>query len=121
MSDQNALVLLRARSHDMIRVTFYPRSFPLSLPRREFPRPKVMRRKRKKKELTVLLLRLAKTQPSISIRLNNATKSTEPNQRSRDERKVQLAFNFRLRRSPLDHSRLYCLLADYTAQCPSAV
>lgn len=29
--------------------------------------------------------------------------------RSRDERKVQLAFNFRLQHSPLDHSRLYCL------------
>jgi len=54
-------------------------------------------KKRKKKKL----LRLAKTRPSISIRLHNATKSTEPNQRSRDERKVQLAFNFRLRRSPL--------------------
>lgn len=39
MSDQNALVLLRSR--DMIRMTFYPRSFPFSSPRREFPRPKV--------------------------------------------------------------------------------
>jgi len=80
--------------------------------------PKV--KKRKKKE-ELMVLRLAKTWPSISIRLYNATKSTEPNQRSRDERKVQLAFNFRLRLSPLDHSQLYCLVTSYTVRCRSAV